>query len=98
MSFAVPGQVIEIHGVRNNRLGLVRFGETVRPIFLDLVPEAGIGDYVTVHVGFATGVVTAQEAERAYDRLRASGELGTAELDLQLEEAKPDMRRRQKPR
>jgi|SRR5579871_3766313 len=98
MSFAVPGKILEIHGVRNNRLGLVQFGDTRRPIFLDLVPGAGVGDYVTVHVGFATGVVGAEEAERAYVRLRASGELASAEVDLEAEEAKPEMRLRQKPR
>lgn len=82
--------------MRNNRLGLVQFGETRRPIFLDLVRDAKVGDYVTVHVGFATGRVTEEAA------LVASSEQGpahhTAEQDLQLEEAGPGMQRRVKPR
>ena len=53
MSFAVPGRIVEEYTVRNNRLGLVQFADTSRPIFLDLAPEARVGDYVRVHVGFA---------------------------------------------
>jgi hydrogenase expression/formation protein HypC len=98
MSFSVPGKIIEVYPVRNNRLGLVEFGDTRRPVFLDLVPDAGVGDYVTVHVGYATGRVAAEEAERAYRRLGLSGELASAEADLEEEETKPEMRRREKQR
>ena len=36
----------------------------MRPVSLDFVPEAAIGDYVMVHVGFAISRVDAEEAER----------------------------------
>ena len=98
MSFAVPGKILEVYPVRNNRLGLVQFGDTRRPVFLDLVPEAGIGDYVTVHVGFAIARVATEVAELAYERLRGTGELASAEVDLEAEETEPEMRRRQKQR
>jgi hydrogenase expression/formation protein HypC len=96
MSVEVPGKILEVHAVRNNRLGLVDFGDTRRPIFLDLVPDAKIGDYVTVHVGFATGRMTAEEAKAACAAFASHG--GNAELDLEHEEASPAMSRRQKPR
>ena len=96
MSVEVPGKILEVHTVRNNRLGLVDFGDTRRPIFLDLVPDANIGDYVTVHVGFATARMTAEEAQTA--RAAFSNHGGNAELDLEQEEASPAMSRRQKPR
>jgi hydrogenase expression/formation protein HypC len=98
MSFEVPGKILEEYTVRNNRLGLVEFGDTCRPIFLDLVPEARIGDYVRVHVGFATERVSAEEAKRAYEQLAQSGALKTVEVDLEKEEALPDTKRRQKQR
>jgi hydrogenase expression/formation protein HypC len=98
MSFVVPGKILEEYTVRNNRLALVGFGGTSRPIFLDLVPEARVGDYVKVHCGFATERVTAEEAKRAYEQLGQSGHLKTMELDLEAEEALPDTTRRQKPR
>lgn len=96
MSVELPGKILEVQMVRNNRLGLVQFGETRRPIFLDLIPEAKVGDWVTVHVGFATGRVSEPEALAAYAERGALQE--TAESDLQLEEAGPAMRRRVKPR
>ena len=52
MSFVFPGRILEEYTVRNNRLGLVRSGDASRQIFLDLVPEAPIGDFVRFHVGF----------------------------------------------
>ena len=98
MSFSIPGKIIEEYGVRNNRLGLVQFCNTCRPIFLDLVPDAHVGDFVRVHVGFATERVSAEEARLAYDGLGKNGQLKTAELVLEAEEAMPDAVRRLKPR
>ena len=98
MSFTVPGRILEEYTVRNNRLGLVQFGDTSRPIFLDLVPDAHVGDYVRVHVGFATESVSEQEAKLAYEQLGKSGQLKTAEVDLEAEEALPEGVRRQKQR
>jgi len=98
MSFEVPGKIIEEYTVRRNRLGLVQFAGTSRPVFLDLVPEAHVGDYVRVHVGFATERVSEEEALRAYEQLGRSGRLETAELDLEAEEARPETVRRQKAR
>jgi hydrogenase assembly chaperone HypC/HupF len=39
------------------------------------VPEAGVGDYVIVHVGFALSKVNAEEAERTYQLLEEMGML-----------------------
>lgn len=96
MSVELPGKILEIQAMRNNRLGLVQFGETRRPNFLDLVPDARVGDYVTAHVGFATGRVTQDAALVIYAEQGLSRH--TAEQDLQLEEAGPGMQRRVKPR
>ena len=98
MSFTVPGKILEEYTVRNNRLGLVQFGDTRRPIFLDLVPGAHIGDFVRVHVGFAVEQVTREEARRAYQQLGNNGHLKELELDLEADEALPEMARRNKPR
>ncbi len=98
MSFEVPGKILEEYNVRNNRLGLVEFGDTPRPIFLDLVPDAHVGDYVRVHVGFATECVGAEQAQREYEALKISGHLQTMEVDIEAEEALPSTTRRQKKR
>ncbi len=85
MSFRVPGKILEEYTVRNNRLGLVDFGGAHRPIFLDLVPGAGVGDYVRVHVGFATERVGVNEAKHEYELLGSVG-ISTMDVDLEAEE------------
>jgi hydrogenase expression/formation protein HypC len=89
VSFAMPGKILEEYTVRNNRLGLVQFGETRRPIFLDLVPDAHVGDYVRVHVGFAVEQVDKSEAEEAYRQLAQHAKWKTAEAAPEAEKARP---------
>jgi hydrogenase assembly chaperone HypC/HupF len=98
MSFILPGRIVEEYTVRKNRLGLVQFGDTSRPIFLDLVPDAHVGDYVRVHVGFATERVSEPEAQGIYEKFGKDGQLRTAETALQADEALPGTSRRQKQR
>jgi len=95
---AMPGKILEEYAVRNNRLGLVQFGDTRRPIFLDLVPDAKPGDYVLTHVGFATSRVDEAEAKRIYAELEKAGATENEEAALVAEDALPSMTRRQKPR
>jgi hydrogenase assembly chaperone HypC/HupF len=50
----------------------VQFGGITRPAYLDFVPEASVGDYVMVHVGFAISRLNAEEAGRTYKLLVAN--------------------------
>ncbi|HZP40393.1 MAG TPA: HypC/HybG/HupF family hydrogenase formation chaperone [Candidatus Binatia bacterium] len=79
MCLAIPGRVVEVFDDRGLRMGRADFGGTVRKICLDPLPEAGLGDWVLVHVGFALSRVDPEEAERTYRALEALGQLG--ELD-----------------
>jgi hydrogenase expression/formation protein HypC len=65
-------------------VGRVQFGGITREACLDFVPEASVGDYVIVHVGFAISVVDRQEAERSYELLKSMGVL-ESELESDLE-------------
>jgi len=76
---AVPGKIIEIQDVEGLRAGRVQFGGIVRQVSLHFVPEANLGDYVMVHVGFAISRVDADEAERTYKLLE---EIGALEEEL----------------
>jgi hydrogenase expression/formation protein HypC len=52
MCLGIPGEVRSvIEG--DLRTGQVSFGGVVKEICLAYVPEAGVGDYVVVHAGFA---------------------------------------------
>jgi len=75
MCLAVPGKIVETKEENGSRLGRVQFGGITRQVQLDFVPEAGIGDYVIVHVGFALSKVNAEEAERTYRLLEEMGML-----------------------
>ncbi len=55
------------------RVGRVQFGGITRETCLDFVPEASVGDYVIVHVGFAISLVDSEEAERSYQLLESMG-------------------------
>lgn len=61
------------------RTGRVNFGGILKEISLAYVPEAKVGDYVIVHVGFALSIVDEAEAAKIFEDLRAMGEL--ADLD-----------------
>jgi hydrogenase expression/formation protein HypC len=72
---AIPGKILEAQEIDGLRVGRVQFGGVVRQVSLDFVPEAVVGDYVIVHVGFAISKVDAGEAERTYELLREMGTL-----------------------
>jgi len=79
MCLAVPGKIVTIvvETFFGLRTGKVDFGGIRKEVCLDYTPEARVGDYVMVHVGFALSVVDEAEAGMVFDALR--------ELDL-LEE------------
>ena len=74
---AIPGQIVEIIELGEMRAARVQFGGIVRQVSLNFVPEAGQGDYVMVHVGFAISRVDSVEAERTYKLLQEMGALET---------------------
>lgn len=80
MCLAIPGKLIEIlddpHGVK---MGRANFGGIVKQICLEYTPEACIGDYLLVHVGFALSMVDEAEAARTYALLEELKQLD--ELD-----------------
>lgn len=79
MCLAVPGKILSIQGDDFARTARVSFGGIVKEVSLAYVPEAKIGEYAIVHVGFAIGLVDEEEALRTFEYLRQMGEL--AELE-----------------
>ncbi len=73
MCLASPGRILETSLANGVRMGKVEFGGIVRQACLDFVPQAGVGDYVMVHVGFAISQVDREEAERTYAALSSAG-------------------------
>ncbi len=80
MCLAIPGQLTEItSGEGLMRSGRVNFGGILKEVNLGYVPEAQVGDYVIVHVGFAISIVDEEEAHKVFDYLKEMDEIG--ELD-----------------
>ena len=81
MCLAVPGQILSINEAGPlARAGRVSFGGVVREVNLAYTPDARVGDYVIVHVGFAISTVDEEEARRVFDYLREMDELGELEV------------------
>ena len=77
---AVPGRILSINGADLlTRTGKIDFGGIHKEACLAYVPEANVGDYVIVHVGFAISRVDEEEALKVFDYLREMNEL--AELE-----------------
>ena len=89
MCLAIPGKVVAIEGSDELRMARVDFGGVTREACLAYVPEAKLGDYVLVHVGFAIATVDEQAAQEALSLLAEVGEieeLGTQGANLREEE------------
>jgi hydrogenase expression/formation protein HypC len=73
MCLAVPGKILDTDEQNGTRTARVQFGGIVRQAYLDFVPEAAVGDFVMVHVGFAISRVDEAEARRTYAILESMG-------------------------
>jgi hydrogenase expression/formation protein HypC len=80
MSLAIPGKIVEIvEGAEPAfRQAKVDFGGVKKEVSLAFTPEAAIGDYVLVHVGFALNVVDEAEAQTIFADLERMAELEEA--------------------
>ena len=63
MCLAVPGKIDEIYQKDGLKMAQVDFGGVRREVCLDYVPEAMVGDYCIIHVGFALSLLSETEAK-----------------------------------
>ena len=70
MCLAIPGKILSIE---DNPLGIpmgkVSFGGVIKETCLAFTPEAQVGDYVIVHVGFALSRLDEEEARQTFEAL-----------------------------
>jgi hydrogenase expression/formation protein HypC len=77
MCLGIPGRILAAEG-GSVAMARVDMGGVQRDVCLAYVPEASVGDYVLVHVGFAVRVMDEAEAQGTIELLRSAGvELGT---------------------
>jgi hydrogenase expression/formation protein HypC len=70
MCLGVPGKIQRVVDGDALRMGEVAFGAIRKEVCLAYVPEAGVGDWVVVHAGFA---ISQLDAEQAVETLQMLG-------------------------
>ena len=78
MCLAVPGKIISIDDSNPEmKMAKVDFGAGVlRECCLAYIPEARVGDWTVIHVGFALNLLSEQEAQETLTLLREIVDLG----------------------
>jgi len=76
MCLGIPGKIIDVYEKDGLQMGKVDFGGVVRETCLAYIPDAKIGDYTIVHVGFALNIIDEAEAKETLALLDEIGLLG----------------------
>lgn len=85
MCLAVPGKIVEIYEKDGLLMSRIDFGGVTREACLAYTPEAKVGDYAIIHVGFVLNLVDEAEAQETLAMLKEIEDLGA----LPDEEASP---------
>lgn len=81
MCLAIPGKISALHENTGVPMAKVEFGGITREACMSYLPDAQIGDYVLVHVGFAISRVDEEEAARTYQYLSEMDQLNELQSD-----------------
>ena len=76
MCLGIPGKIIEVFEAGGLPMGKVDFGGVTKECCLAYVPEAKVGDYTIIHVGFGLNIVDEAEALETLDLLRQIDAIG----------------------
>lgn len=76
MCLGVPGKLVEIRQQDDLPMGRVEFGGILKDVCLAYTPEAQVGDYILVHVGFALSCIDEAEAQETFRLLREIAAVG----------------------
>ena len=80
MCLAVPGKILSISGNEPlTRMAKVDFGGVQKDVSIAYVPDAEVGKYVIVHVGFALSVIDEEEAQKVFEHLKELDDLNELE-------------------
>ena len=77
MCLGVPGKIIDIYEKDGLQMAKVDFGAGVtRETCLAYIPEAKVGDWTVIHVGFALNLLSEAEALETLALLQEISDLG----------------------
>ncbi|HED38404.1 MAG TPA: HypC/HybG/HupF family hydrogenase formation chaperone [Ignavibacteria bacterium] len=76
MCLAVPGKIKSIDESNPDlKMAKVSFGGVTKEVCLQWLPDAEIGDYVLVHVGFALSKIDEKDALETINILKEMGDI-----------------------
>ena len=81
MCLGVPAKIVDLYEKDGLQMARVDFGGVTREACLAYVPEAKVGEYCLVHVGFALNLISEEEARETMELLKEIADVG-AELGL----------------
>jgi hydrogenase expression/formation protein HypC len=70
MCLGIPGKIIKIYEKDSLLMGTIDFGGIRREVCMSYVPEAQVGQYALVHVGFAISLMDEEEAQETLKLLQ----------------------------
>jgi hydrogenase expression/formation protein HypC len=79
MCLGIPGKIINIYETGSLKMAKVDYGGVVREACLETLPEARIGDYAIIHVGFAISLLSEKDAMETLNILNEMNRLADAE-------------------
>ena len=63
MCLGIPGKITEIYEKDSLKMAKIDFGGIVKEVCLAYTPEAKVGNYALIHVGFAISLMDEEEAQ-----------------------------------
>ena len=63
MCLGIPGKITEIYEKDSLKMAKIDFGGIVKEACLAYTPEAKVGEYALIHVGFAISLMDEEEAQ-----------------------------------
>ncbi len=96
MCLGVPGRITEIYEAGGLRMGKIDFGGVTREACLAYIPDARVGDYTVIHVGFAISKLSEDEARASLEAIRELTDL-EQELGIANRAESPEQEPRDKP-
>jgi hydrogenase expression/formation protein HypC len=86
MCLGVPGKIVEIYSVDGLQMGKIDFGGVTREACLSYVPEAKVGNYTLIHVGFAISLLNEEEAKESLELI-----MEIANIEEEIGSSNPDL-------
>ena len=79
MCLGIPGKITETYEKDSLKMAKVDFGGIIKEACLAYIPEAEVGQYALIHVGFAISIMDEEEAQ---ETLRLIQEMSDLESEI----------------